>query len=425
MKKGNIEEKIVQFCLVILPLIFLPNQSVFDYYYFIRHFILLVCFLILIIKMIINRNFRKTIFKKDMINVSIGIFIFLALVSVFFAENPYLAFYGDTIKYDGFITMSIYTILFLTARDVKIDYDRTFKLMIITATIISIYGAMQYFGFDFFLIEDGRNPYHPCSTIGNQNFLGTYFTLLIPIALYLWTKFRKPIYLLSYSIIVFGLLVTLSRGPWLGTIFGVSAFFLILKLNNQFKMKYFLIMLGTTALTILVFSIFSEESFISRFLMIFFDLELIFENPNNVSAGSFRWFIWAKVIELIKEKPLFGFGISNLGFAIDLRYREEVFEVFKRNVFVDEAHNEFLDLAVSCGVPSMIAYINFLFTSLKYRISNKYSKFELLHLPLLSASIGYIVQSFFNISIISVAYLFWIILGLLLNNYEIENVDLR
>jgi len=33
--------------------------------------------------------------------------------------------------------------------------------------------------------------------------------------------------------------------------------------------------------------------------------------------------------------------------------------------------------------------------------------------PLFSAILGYLVQAFFNISVVSVAYVFWVFLGLL------------
>jgi len=36
-------------------------------------------------------------------------------------------------------------------------------------------------------------------------------------------------------------------------------------------------------------------------------------------------------------------------------------------------------------------------------------------LPVYAAVVGYLVQAFFNISVVSVAYLFWIYMGFLVN----------
>lgn len=44
-------------------------------------------------------------------------------------------------------------------------------------------------------------------------------------------------------------------------------------------------------------------------------------------------------------------------------------------------------------------------------------------IPLLCSVIGYLVQAFFNISVVSVAYVYWIALGMLSNiTIGVENV---
>jgi putative inorganic carbon (HCO3(-)) transporter len=163
----------------------------------------------------------------------------------------------------------------------------------------------------------------------------------------------------------------------------------------------------------------SPTSPIARFFLIFTDFtKVIVNDPSVNTAGSNRWFIWLKVIELIKERPIFGIGISNLELIFASRFRENVYQVFGVYTNVDKAHNEYLDIAVSSGIPSLVSYLFFLFTVTLNKI--KESDFVSdINLPIICAVSGYAAQAFFNISVVSVAFLFWILLGLLVQNTKI------
>jgi putative inorganic carbon (HCO3(-)) transporter len=78
--------------------------------------------------------------------------------------------------------------------------------------------------------------------------------------------------------------------------------------------------------------------------------------------------------------------------------------VMGRLMTIDKAHNEYLNIAVSAGIPSLIAYLTLVFVVLKNSVSKEKNL-------LLAVIIAYLVQAFFNISVVSVAFLFWILLG--------------
>lgn len=411
MSRTTVNEKVILFCLVILPLIFLPNQGVFDYYYFPRHFLLLICSVILIINAALHWKDLKREFVLDKISIALLIFFGISAISIFFADNPYLAFQGNDIKYDGFITLFFYVLLFFTARTCKNIGNKAFYAMLGSASIIAIYGIAQFYGFDPFILEIDRFPNVPYTTIGNQNFVGTYLVLMLPFSIHYWLSERNNIAILSYILLFYCLLTTMSRGPWLGFIISITLYFVILLVRKSLKLRQFALFLFVTIVVLLFFTAVSEKSVLARFLLIFFDFELIINNPNSAVPGSFRWFIWRKVVELIKERPVFGFGFANLGYAFEERFSLEILDVFKRTMFIDEAHNEFLDIAVSTGIPSLIAYLAFLWFSF-YKLLKTYFERINYNTAIIAAVFGYLIQSFFNISIVSVAYLFWILLGL-------------
>ena len=76
---------------------------------------------------------------------------------------------------------------------------------------------------------------------------------------------------------------------------------------------------------------------------------------------------------------------------------------------VDKAHNEYLHIAVTTGIPSLIVYCLFI-TQILWQSLPKVRK-NCLYLPYIASVLGYLCQAFFNISVVSVAYIFWVFLG--------------
>jgi len=75
---------------------------------------------------------------------------------------------------------------------------------------------------------------------------------------------------------------------------------------------------------------------------------------------------------------------------------------------VDKSHNEYLEYAVSNGIFSLLLYSIFLGAILIMLFKNRRNYIsKILFLTIL----GYMFQGFFNISVIMVAPIFWILLG--------------
>ncbi|MDU5111354.1 MAG: O-antigen ligase family protein, partial [Clostridium sp.] len=109
------------------------------------------------------------------------------------------------------------------------------------------------------------------------------------------------------------------------------------------------------------------------------------------------------------DKPLIGWGPDTLSERLSTDYPKEYEEHLDyHNSFIDKAHNEFLEYAVSNGIFNLIAYLSLISITI-YNLWRdiKEVKIKVLFLTL----IGYLVQSFFNISVIMVAPIFWIFLG--------------
>lgn len=87
---------------------------------------------------------------------------------------------------------------------------------------------------------------------------------------------------------------------------------------------------------------------------------------------------------------------------------------------IDKAHNEYLQIAATLGIPALAIYSIFIcmiiFPKLPKIFKQEYS------LLILSVIINYLTQAFFNISTIGIAPLFWFALGIANNknfNYNV------
>ena len=74
----------------------------------------------------------------------------------------------------------------------------------------------------------------------------------------------------------------------------------------------------------------------------------------------------------------------------------------------DTAANVYLTTVINVGIIGLITYISFLFSYLKSAIKSKNKLTKII----LVAVICYIIQDFFNFSVVIVTPVYWILLGL-------------
>jgi O-antigen ligase len=127
-------------------------------------------------------------------------------------------------------------------------------------------------------------------------------------------------------------------------------------------------------------------------------------------AGSGRVQIWKMTLKAIGENPILGTGPENLKEHFN-RTNNEGFIAYQKRTgkTVDKAHSEILHIAAVSGIPAAIIFILFLTTLFwhKRRILFNFNSSTILAMCITV----YFLQSLFNISIITVAPLFWVLLG--------------
>lgn len=134
--------------------------------------------------------------------------------------------------------------------------------------------------------------------------------------------------------------------------------------------------------------------------------------------GSSRGYIWSRSLPMIKHTLIWGHGADN--YSIYFPQHELLAKAkFLDNIHttVDKPHNWYIQMAINTGFISMLAIVILLFVygidSLKlYLLSKKAHAMRWVGTACIAAVFGYALAGFFNDSIVSVAPIFWAILGM-------------
>ena len=134
--------------------------------------------------------------------------------------------------------------------------------------------------------------------------------------------------------------------------------------------------------------------------------------------GSSRGYIWSRTLPLLKETILIGHGPDTYAMYFpqdDVIGKLKFFSTPK--MIVDKPHNIYLQTAINTGILSLFALLwlwgKYLLSSLiLYFKSDLNSWKDRFGISLMGSVTAYLTAGFFNDSVISVAPVFWIILGL-------------
>ncbi|MGE4272445.1 MAG: O-antigen ligase family protein [Desulfitobacterium sp.] len=139
----------------------------------------------------------------------------------------------------------------------------------------------------------------------------------------------------------------------------------------------------------------------------------------NERLGSSRGYIWSRTLPLLKNTILFGYGPDTFAIAFPQHdifgkmyaYHGDMWQL------VDKPHNLYLQIAINTGVVSLLAFLFlvgfYIVKSFRLYVSNPFEDFlSQAGVGVFVAIIGYLGAAVFNDSVVSVAPVFWCLLGL-------------
>lgn len=352
--------------------------------------------------LVLKHKFRPRLHTAHWLLLGLAALVTAATV---FSVDPVLSLTGMQGRNEGMWAWYCYISLFFFSSFFfsKDNYVRVMQTFVFGGWLVSIYGILQHFHLDFL----PRSFYHvdyyrSWGFFDNPNYFGSYLVLVLMAgtALYMATSAEKLLgALYMANITSFAAMVySGSRAAWLTVAFGLIVYaWLVRKVINW--QRYWLLM-ASFALVFMVIILSEQGRYLPRFVSLFIDPLKAFAGDGSAGAG--RWSIWTRAVPLIKDYFWLGSGPDTFHL------------VFPGNVH--NAHNVYLQLAITMGVPAALTYMAGIFVVLNKGFSKIRAMTEpktlILRHGLLAVCYAYSAKMLFNTSVIVVAPFFWILLGI-------------
>ncbi len=267
----------------------------------------------------------------------------------------------------GLIKFTLYVLFFALAERVMRKpkwRSGLITVYLLTALVVSLYGVRQWiFGADALATwtdpnSELANTTRVYSYLGNPNLLAGYLLPAIPLSLAAGLAWRgwlpKLLAVVMVGLNISSLVLTYSRGGWLGlvvslTVLSLLLLYWLLPLLPRFWQFWALpILLGSLGVVV-VGAVLFIPTVRTRVLSIFAD--------RSDSSNNFRINVWAAVQEMIQARPIIGIGPGNDAF-------NQVYPLFQRPGYTAlSAYSIFLELLVEAGAIGLATFLWFLLTT--------------------------------------------------------------
>ncbi len=342
-------------------------------------------------------------------------FIWMLLSTALSMHLPTALLGGYNVN-QGFWIHMMYIMLFLLAASLPVNKVILARAIVNSIVILSIYALFQYFNFDPFGFPHGGRP---ASFTGNTVPMAGAVLLSVPFSVYLAVR-AKGIGRIYWSMTIFLFLMVIASSLSRGVMLGVIAITIILSLIyfRQVSKKVIIgsIILVAIFMTATIKYSKSGKAPIERY------------NITEVTAVKFgdsvdaRFQYWHIALRIIKDHPFFGVGLDNFRNAYPL-YRTAELDKMERNTLNSKAHNGYLQIAATMGIPALIFYLGLMASVIMVLWRQKGNR--LLAMTFLAALIGYMVQNISGWDELGFTPLMWALIGIGVSgeNYKPERMN--
>ncbi|WGV28351.1 IctB family putative bicarbonate transporter [Halotia branconii] len=258
-------------------------------------------------------------------------------------------------------TLTLYLLLFaLCARVLRLPRLRSWIITIYlhVSLIVSIYGLRQWF-FGATALATWVDPESPLSKttrvysyLGNPNLLAGYLipaVVLSLVAIFAWQSWiKKALALTMLTVNAACLILTFSRGGWIGLLVAILSVMALLVYWWSVQMPPFWrtwslpIMLGGL-IGVLVLAVIFVEPLRIRVFSIFAD--------RQDSSNNFRRNVWDAVFEMIRDRPIIGIGPGHNAF-------NKIYPLYQHPRYSAlSAYSIFLEVAVETGFIGLACFL--------------------------------------------------------------------
>lgn len=260
--------------------------------------------------------------------------------------------------------------------------------------LISSISFVNGFNFNSKLIAVENNGFLESSMFGGNHFFGDnfsifhqsiYFSLQINIAavILLFTDFFKTKY--KYLLLVFFGLVIFQISNRVNILIYICIIVSTVFYIKNKKIKLIAALLVVTLALIFLLGNSRTKEVLKRIET----FEYVLDREAEDSFGT-RLLVWDASLEVIKNNPLLGVGVSNSYNALKKVYKEKRYVIPFRNRL--NSHNQFLQIFIECGILGILVFL-----LIQVKLLSFNNKFKLLSIYVfLVFNLNFLFESVFN-----------------------------
>lgn len=380
-------------------------------------------------------NIIKNKRELDIYDYLFYIIIIVGIIVSIFAINPRISFFGKSYRREGFLSLLGYYLLFINwkVEGNKEDIKKILKIIVIIAVINSIYALLQVYTPFNFILRYAPAGYIASGLCGNPNFFGSLIVTAIGLvsAYHLINKKITIKNIIVLILLYISLINSQSTGPFIAYVVTLVFLLVYLLIKKKLILKNLVCLVLLFILVFYPIKFINSKAFSNKRCEICDFTNTVIGNEEEITSGysptTKRLTIWKNSLAIAFNNPIIGVGYDNLHYEYhkDIEFdkivveiggqeetKEDINESSKVTKIVDNAHNVYLHTFATSGLLGLIPY---LLLCLLVFIKGLKTK-DNLKIILLGGFVSYSVQAFGNISVIQVAPIYYIIMGLLLSN---------
>lgn len=300
-------------------------------------------------------------FSVDILGLPIGFFLIYAIINTFTSVNVMGSIRDLALNCAGIS----FVFAMVNSLNKKEDINVFVSFLMLSSLFAALVGVRQIFTGvvmrpEWTDVENSQDiAVRIYSVFTNPNIFAEYLVMLTPLAVgtmwYTKSMKKKLTFIIGVGVLLLALLMTMSRGGWLGIF--VAAFVFVLIVDKR---------LLVLAIPIVLIAVpFLPKSILQRFISI---------GSNVDSSILYRTKIYQITANIIKDNFINGVGFGYIPF-------KQVYETYIRTMPIYHAHNTFLEIFAEGGIIGLLVFLILIFSLIKNGLcyltksSDKYIKY--------------------------------------------------
>lgn len=265
---------------------------------------------------------------------TINLLSFLACALYIIGQLTSIMFEGNISSLVNMITsvLMLFTLLFELPR-IKVHWDeiqKILKLFVLFTVITCLWNIIMNADVILSLSFINNVYYNMYSFFDNKNTYGIFLFAGLGSNIYLMFFNNKKIYKLSFILILFSIIISMSRTSFLSSILFLTVGYFFVSLQKTSKIVNIFVICLVILLSITLIGGINEY---------------VFNILLRTEVESFRQPIYKAALKLFQQRPIIGFGESAFG------------ESLKKLCGNEYTHNGYLTVLLSGGIVYFIAYV--------------------------------------------------------------------